>query len=357
MKKTIDRFKKFIAAVKNPDRSKHLSWGNDDVEHLPDEDEDRRKHHLSWGNDDVEHLPDEEDIHEDMADPKNGVYAGVNKHQGGLANPGSGVPKYWKKGGMGASHGYEGNQKGDFGLPARPDHKEPEKYHNDHPDQTGFELKFNGKKKDPNIKAVPKVKDKHIVHPMEQLPHEDGISQRKRHEKTVEAFANHHANLTYGERNTISYYKANSYDINGALRQSKGRSAGSTMDKHRAKTMEKVTSHTTPHDMTVYRGIHDDAMLKHPVGHKYIDHAFTGTSLKHKKASGTFSESGHVFRIHVPAGTKGHYIDSEPNAHDHEHEFLLHRGTQFKYIKHSAQPDGRHVIDLHIVKQRGDDKK
>ena len=57
-----------------------------------------------------------------------------------------------------------------------------------------------------------------------------------------------------------------------------------------------------------------------------------------------------VFSIHVPKGTKGHYIDHRKSQFSLEREFLLHRGTTFKVTHHSVD-DKHHYIHVKVVKQ------
>lgn len=129
------------------------------------------------------------------------------------------------------------------------------------------------------------------------------------------------------------------------------------------RALERVTSYQTRAPATVWRGVDRGAgiHLKSP-GQEFMDHGFTGTSLRPEIAE-DFAGEHHggpldgrriLARIHVPAGTKGHYLESDKSmAEDfQEHEFLLHRGTRFRVMGHSIGSDTRvHVMHLRVVGQ------
>jgi hypothetical protein len=322
------RFKDFIKKA-IVDRSKHMGWDMNDVEHHPEE-KDRSKH-LGWSMDDVEHHGTDDDIQEG---------AGVHLPYGGLKNPKGGTPKYWKAGGMGASHGADGSGKTTAGIPSRPAEREKKPYHSDHPDQTS--LVFKGEKKaKPDNNKIHDIKSVSIIqhHDVDQLESE---------------FGSHGKSLVYGEKKTIEHYKGG-MEMNQVLRNSKGKNKGEYGQSISA--MDHITSHKTSQPLTTYRGVHDKTMIDLPVGHKFTDHGFTGTTIRPSIATkfGTGDE-GHIFRIHSPAGTKMHYLDMHPNNYDNEREVNLNRGTKFKIMKRSKTETGQHVIDLHVVGQRKDKK-
>jgi hypothetical protein len=313
------RFKEFIKKVTDP-RKNHMSWGNDDVEHEPEENKNPRKNHMSWGNYDVVHDNDiDESVNEKM-----------DSYSGGIKNIGSGKPSYWKPGRAGA---------GDEDIPLHRPQKDKSNYHSDHPDQIG--LGFKEPKKNIDKNAFRPIKENNV--------HDD----THEHNDMAKSFEHHESTLSPPQKNAVVNYKGGSYDINRALRN-KNTKKLSLEYRNDIKHLDHVTSGKTPHDMTVYRGIHDKAMLDHPVGHKFTDHGFTGTSLR-KSVSADFSHDtkGSLFRIHVPKGSKAHYIDgAESSSLSHEREMLIHRGTKYKYMGKSKTETGRHVIDLHVVGQR-----
>lgn len=129
---------------------------------------------------------------------------------------------------------------------------------------------------------------------------------------------------------------------------------------HHINNMDRLTSHPTKFSFTVYRGAYGESAehVKLPVGSTFTDHGFTGTSLS-KRTAYNFGIDGrkrlpegrvHLFAIHVPKGTKGHYMDFEHEkaSLSEEKEFVLHRGTTFRVRGHSFDPDtGAHIT--HVV--------
>jgi hypothetical protein len=112
--------------------------------------------------------------------------------------------------------------------------------------------------------------------------------------------------------------------------------------------------------MHVYRGFGEKTKDLHNLkpGHTIHDKGFTSTSIDHKQAHkfGSIDKDGYntLAKIHVPAGTKGHYVDSEHYGHfnHHEKEFLLHPVTHFKVTHHSTDHNTKtHFIHMTIHKQ------
>ena len=110
-----------------------------------------------------------------------------------------------------------------------------------------------------------------------------------------------------------------------------------------------------PHDNS---GHHMDKYGEYKFGedqnshvHKKFEHDVKeyDKNLKFNQEKG-IGNKRYIFKIHVPKGSKGHYLDHQHNAHDHEREFLLHRGTTFKVTHHSSDDD-HHFIHVKVVKQ------
>lgn len=188
----------------------------------------------------------------------------------------------------------------------------------------------------------PGVKEPHVLHP-----------EHKKH------FNDHHKNLSPEHKDSVAEYKFNSTPINRLHRNPETR-AYNTSDHYekQSKRLDKVTSVKTKYEMHGYRAfggaLKVDDLKK---GTTFKDHGFTGLSLHHDIAH-NFSkehvhedETGHhyhnyVARVHVPKGTKAHYLDNDHARHDHksEKEVLLHRGTTFKVVGHSghSEKSGNH---------------
>jgi hypothetical protein len=137
------------------------------------------------------------------------------------------------------------------------------------------------------------------------------------------------------------------------------------------KRLDKITDHRTDEHHTVYRsGIPGDKR-KFPVGHKFTDHGYMSTSFRKDVAGGaSFAHSHptknfdqkygdkahkkHIHVIHVPKGTRAHYLDvhgdDSEHGNAHEKELLLNRGTKLK-VTHHSEDDGAHYIHSRVVKQ------
>lgn len=275
----------------------------------------RQSGHLGWKISDVE-------FHDDDKKP-------INEYHGGLTHPYSDIEK--KKAGKAAADAA----------------KKP--YHSDHPDQ--LNLKFKGEKNLGTHDRPHKITSASVI---EEHSHSD----------TEDHFEHHNININSKHIKAIHDYKRDSSEINETLRNSKGKR---TPDYK--KELDHVTSHTTTKPMTVYRGIHDSEFHSKKVGTTFTDHGYTGTSIKPHVARGFAHDAkydeehydktktqGSIFRIHMPAGTKAHYLDMHNGPCASEHEVLLHRGTKFKIKGHSEDEHGKRVIDLHVVGQRGTKK-
>lgn len=226
-------------------------------------------------------------------------------------------------------------------------------------------------------------------HPLGVEHAHENKTELEEHEPSAddrEYFDNYHnRELDSDHRSVINMYKSDSGPFNRSLRKST-KSQGSIVPSksshytdsqtHAAnlkniKMMQEVTSHPTPSHMTVFKGVDADAgfhMMK--PGQHFIDHGFAGTSFDPKMSLNEFSgtNSDHrnlsgrkiLAKIHVPAGSQGHFLDVDQNHRlSHEKEFLLQRGSRFRVNGHytSEIPAGgdfdhrAHVIDMTLVGQ------
>lgn len=183
----------------------------------------------------------------------------------------------------------------------------------------------------------PSVKEPHVLHP-ENRDH----------------FNDHHKNLSQGHRKSIAEYKTNSTPINDLHRKpdTRNRDGAEYLEKH-SKRLDKVTNVKTKRDMHGYRAFGGALNVEDlKKGKTFKDNGFTGLSLHHSIAHNFSKEHVHedetgqhhhhyVARVHVPKGTKAHYLDNNYADHNHksEKELLLHRGTTFKVIGHSGHSE------------------
>ena len=194
-----------------------------------------------------------------------------------------------------------------------------------------------------------------------------------------EHFGKIHKDLPAHHKNSISEYKEDSRVFNKHLRPNRGLGYIKTdQDKYihgHVKHLDHVTSHRTSHDMKVYRGInigkHESDYKNLTPGDTVKDHGYTGASF-HKHVASEFSSdhvgedsegktriSRPVVCIHVPKGSKGHFLDNHNASHSHkrEHEFLLHRGTTFKVLGHRYDHSSKnHYIDMVVHHQEDHEK-
>lgn len=186
-----------------------------------------------------------------------------------------------------------------------------------------------------------------------------------------DSFMKHHYTLDAEHRKARDYYKGSSTAFNFYLRHHKHRDDGHPNDIHdeakhfheHDKHMSHVTSHKIEHHHTVFRGGVPKDETRFPVGHKFQDHGYTGTSF-HKGIADSFDshrakttgKTGHkrkdiVHVIHVPPGTKGHYLDvADDTPLSSEREMVLHRGTKFK-VTHHTHTEDTHYIHSRVVGQ------
>lgn len=170
------------------------------------------------------------------------------------------------------------------------------------------------------------------------------LSERQKSEHNV-----HGKRLSDEHVRELEIYKSNSRHLNDDLRNSENHTESGTI-KHpysRAiRRMDHVTSHVLKNNYNVYRGFgdHSEHIKDLKPGDTFTDHGYTGTttnehigmqwSFLHYDPQGSYH---HVAKIHVPKGTKGHYLDMHENDYNNENELTLHRGTKFQVIKHSHE--------------------
>ena len=152
-------------------------------------------------------------------------------------------------------------------------------------------------------------------------------------------FAQHNKTLTPAMHKTLGAYKMNSHDkFNGVLRgdldaKQHKKQYGYYHTPSELKHMDHVTSHEIGEPMHVYRGFRRSdklnlASLK--PGHEFVDHGYGSTSTEPLKAH----EFGHLAKVHLPKGTKGHLLPDEHKTYNGENELLLHRGAKYRVMHH-----------------------
>lgn len=170
------------------------------------------------------------------------------------------------------------------------------------------------------------------------------------------AHYNKHSNaLSEDHKESVREYKSSSQRLNENLREGKphpdhhvlGTSNLLKMHQH----LDTITSHRTPEDHVVYRGF---AGKFHPAlrslrkGDVLHDKGYTSTTFNPSTANAFSDEAryeddnGHLqvhkylAKIHVPKGSKAHYLDNIRNKNQNERELLLHHGSKFEVLGHST---------------------
>lgn len=186
-----------------------------------------------------------------------------------------------------------------------------------------------------------------------------------------DSFMKHHISLDREHKMARDHYKSSSSALNHYLRHGEHRTdttenksphAVHDMEKHYHEHighMDHVTSHKIEHHHTVFRGGVPKDETRFPVGHKFTDHGYTGASF-HKSIAANFDyhraktkkdRKDIIHVIHVPPGTKGHYLDVHGDTPlSGEHELLMHRGTKFK-VTHHTHTEDHHYIHSRVVGQ------
>lgn len=217
----------------------------------------------------------------------------------------------------------------------------------------------------------------------------------------VGAYESHHASLSPEERALTHEYKRDSEHFNHWLRNGTGRipghilvsgvmptsessALGQAQRKREFESLDRATSFKTPRDAVVYRGMEPNSEIHSvPTGEKFVDHGYMGTSalknvaLSHAGTHENYDKWSHypdlrvprnleghkiVAKIHVPAGTMGHYFNVDPTApYPRERELVLHRGTHFQVLGHSrvyhstpanGPTRGVHLVHMRVVGQK-----
>jgi hypothetical protein len=173
----------------------------------------------------------------------------------------------------------------------------------------------------------------------------------------------HTKKLSQEHMDAIERYKGMSSDINNHHRiRKRSGTYGKNLDQM-THHLDDITSGKTSHDFHAYRSFASHNISHLNPGEILHDKGYTGTSLDHEfvhewssspwnKRSDVHSGHKIVARIHVPAGTKGHYLDHHDNPHKFEKEFLLHRGTHFKVTHHTTDSKNKiHYVHMTVHHQ------
>lgn len=235
-------------------------------------------------------------------------------------------------------------------------------------------------------------------------PDSKDLSKSDLSPKLVEHYKNHQASLTGVQKAAIEDYKKNQMGpspihslLNDKLRKGKPHESEyfKALDHHLSSALKPIPA---PH--VVYRGIGDVSLTRKirnmKPGDSFEDKGYSSTSLSPNKAQGfsmgTYADRAHdnfehlpviqrrhpkdahyyntVMKIHLPAGTKAHYLDinhhetgdknimkSAAGKKDYadEREVLLHRGMRYHVMGHSIQKDAFGPAEhLHLVHVRAE---
>lgn len=179
----------------------------------------------------------------------------------------------------------------------------------------------------------------------------------------MDKFKRHHAALSDDHHRAIHHYKGWSHEINPHLRA--GKPEETHPQRNRLAALDHVTSHKIEHPMDVYRGFgHHVQPHKWKVGDVVHDAGYGGHSLT---AHTSWKYAGNsdpkdldsprvIAKVHLPKGTKGHYLDVGSGHFNDEHEMLLHRNHKMQVTGHSKShidANGErfpvHVVHLQAV--------
>lgn len=192
--------------------------------------------------------------------------------------------------------------------------------------------------------------------PKVHLPSREQLSHWDAHRETFDP--DHH--------NHVFQFKFDSASYNDHLRGIRGQKAEGY--KH----LDHVTSCPTKEPLVVYRGYRKGFPIHHlKPGAEFHDDGYTGTSFDYKVAHdrsyvhkewqdgspSRLNKFHTVGKIHVPAGTKGFFLDHRGDTpYSDEQEFAFHRGTHFRVMKHTlhqwkhVDEDGWHTnYRAHII--------
>lgn len=162
-----------------------------------------------------------------------------------------------------------------------------------------------------------------------------------------------HQNLTEREKFFISLYK-DEPSINNVLVKQKPKLLNSPDIIEYLNNFDSAISKSRlTHDITVYRGIRsmelkpeDLAELK---GKIYSSPCFLSTSLEKDIAIAHTKENQLIFKINVPKGEKGLYVEGFNPKIENEEEVLLPRNTKI-HIKSIEYEDGITIANCEVVK-------
>ena len=188
--------------------------------------------------------------------------------------------------------------------------------------------------------------EEHDVDAVHIKPHEHSDSDHHH-------YAEVHEGLEDRQKKAVRLYKNNSSAFNNFLRHKNG-------DAHtHLHELKEVTRHKTPSDMHGFRSFGNSFPIHNlKKGDIVHDKGFTGVSSSYQIAKGFGEphedEKGdfhyHIAKIHIPKGTKAHFLDNKASKEDGrehfyaERETLLHPGTKFKVTGHSvAKIKDRHT--------------
>jgi hypothetical protein len=137
--------------------------------------------------------------------------------------------------------------------------------------------------------------------------------------------------LPLGQRQALDMYTLDSFDFNQRARQHGTGPVGAWIENLDG----LVTSHTLPHDVTVYRTVgwqRTQAILNHEKGDAFSDAAFMSTTLDKSK----IDRPGSYIEIQVPKGSRAFPVGSLSNFPE-EAEILFPRDSRLEIISHEAR--------------------
>ena len=190
----------------------------------------------------------------------------------------------------------------------------------------------------------------------------DDFDYAKRHTKTKDG------EVDPDQRSGIAWYQAAPRLINSLLRGLRPElfSSESAVNETIAdiEEMDKDfdDAPTLPMDIILYRGLHsdysDELMDSYEVGDLFTDDGFVSTSTRRSFAESYVDQMEKKIIVEIIAPEDTRAIDmqaylGEYTSHDGEYEFLLDRGTTFRVISKTTDPDGTtRVMRVAIVSQK-----
>jgi SPP1 gp7 family putative phage head morphogenesis protein len=165
----------------------------------------------------------------------------------------------------------------------------------------------------------------------------------------------------------LSYYQTSGYrSMNQLLRLNKRPDIGADAVKERIVWLEEALNKAPAlkHDVQVYRGLSAKgltgefgekafAKLKQMEGKTLTDKGFVSTSSHREVALDGFTGFGEddtiLFEIALPKGTPGIWMPIVTGRMQHEFEFLLQKGSIFKIVSVTRDPDVGIIVKLERV--------